>query len=214
MRLMRDPRRDREAAGSSVEGASASRSDDQSTNTLFQKPIPCQGEFLGNLEKGLLVQAMLPVSRARSYSSPARSQGQTVAFDERTGVLCPSESNSPPTPGTTSTWMPGSTVELFAGVIDLRVVSTDLNAQQVCSRRGRRRRRHRRKRARPDEARTSPHFCRRPAPPHLGRSDRWLRRQGFPAGFQVLSQYRNIGRALNGGVCPHQTRALVKPSRK
>jgi hypothetical protein len=34
---------------------------------------------------------------------------------------------------------------------------------------------------------------------------RWLRDHGFPPGFQVLCWNCNIGRYLNGGVCPHQT---------
>ena len=33
----------------------------------------------------------------------------------------------------------------------------------------------------------------------------WLRRQGFPAGFQVLCLNCNIGKHRNGGVCPHQS---------
>lgn len=32
----------------------------------------------------------------------------------------------------------------------------------------------------------------------------WLRRKGFPPGFQVLCFNCNLGRAKNGGVCPHQ----------
>lgn len=32
----------------------------------------------------------------------------------------------------------------------------------------------------------------------------WLVNNGFPEGFQVLCWNCNSGRALNGGVCPHQ----------
>jgi hypothetical protein len=32
---------------------------------------------------------------------------------------------------------------------------------------------------------------------------RWLRREKFPAGFQVLCANCNHGRARNGGICPH-----------
>lgn len=32
----------------------------------------------------------------------------------------------------------------------------------------------------------------------------WLRRHGYPAGFQVLCHNCNLGRQLNGGLCPHQ----------
>lgn len=34
---------------------------------------------------------------------------------------------------------------------------------------------------------------------------RWLKNNGFPKGFRVLCFNCNIGRALNGGVCPHLT---------
>jgi hypothetical protein len=39
-----------------------------------------------------------------------------------------------------------------------------------------------------------------------GRSQiyRWLRRHGYPEGFQVLCFNCNSGRQLNGGICPHQ----------
>lgn len=33
----------------------------------------------------------------------------------------------------------------------------------------------------------------------------WLRRNGFPPGFRVLCYNCNLGRAKNGGVCPHHT---------
>ncbi len=33
----------------------------------------------------------------------------------------------------------------------------------------------------------------------------WLRKVEFPAGYQTLCYNCNIGRALNGGVCPHST---------
>ena len=31
----------------------------------------------------------------------------------------------------------------------------------------------------------------------------WLRRKGYPPGFQILCFNCNLGRALNGGICPH-----------
>jgi hypothetical protein len=33
----------------------------------------------------------------------------------------------------------------------------------------------------------------------------WLRRQGYPPGFQVLCRNCNWGKHANGGVCPHQS---------
>lgn len=33
----------------------------------------------------------------------------------------------------------------------------------------------------------------------------WLRKSGFPAGFQVLCMNCNHGKHRNGGVCPHKT---------
>lgn len=33
---------------------------------------------------------------------------------------------------------------------------------------------------------------------------RWLRRNGYPRGFQVLCHNCNLGRHLNGGTCPHK----------
>lgn len=33
---------------------------------------------------------------------------------------------------------------------------------------------------------------------------RWLRRSGWPSGFQILCFNCNSGRSVNGGVCPHQ----------
>ena len=32
----------------------------------------------------------------------------------------------------------------------------------------------------------------------------WLIRRGFPVGFQVLCFNCNIGRSMNGGICPHK----------
>lgn len=32
---------------------------------------------------------------------------------------------------------------------------------------------------------------------------RWLRREGYPDGYQVLCMNCNLGRHRNGGVCPH-----------
>ncbi len=37
-----------------------------------------------------------------------------------------------------------------------------------------------------------------------GRLVMWLRDNGYPSGFQVLCFSCNSGRAINGGVCPHQ----------
>lgn len=34
----------------------------------------------------------------------------------------------------------------------------------------------------------------------------WLKKNGFPSGFQVLCQNCNIGKHLNGGICPHHSR--------
>lgn len=35
----------------------------------------------------------------------------------------------------------------------------------------------------------------------------WLKRNGYPAGFQVLCMNCNFGKATNGGTCPHTSRA-------
>lgn len=35
----------------------------------------------------------------------------------------------------------------------------------------------------------------------------WLRKNGFPPGYRVLCFNCNLGRAKNGGVCPHETRS-------
>jgi hypothetical protein len=32
-----------------------------------------------------------------------------------------------------------------------------------------------------------------------------LRKNGFPEGFQVLCANCNIGRHINGGICPHES---------
>ena len=40
---------------------------------------------------------------------------------------------------------------------------------------------------------------------------RWLKDQGYPAGFRVLCYNCNIGRAHNLGICPHET--MTKDSR-
>ncbi|MGM2776559.1 hypothetical protein, partial [Bacillus cereus group sp. Bce015] len=32
----------------------------------------------------------------------------------------------------------------------------------------------------------------------------WLRKQGFPSGYQVLGMNCQVGKHKNGGVCPHQ----------
>jgi hypothetical protein len=39
---------------------------------------------------------------------------------------------------------------------------------------------------------------------------RWLRRYGFPEGFQVLCANCNHGRARNGGICPHY--GIIEPA--
>jgi hypothetical protein len=31
----------------------------------------------------------------------------------------------------------------------------------------------------------------------------WLRKHNYPEGFQVLCHNCNMGRQINGGVCPH-----------
>ncbi len=33
---------------------------------------------------------------------------------------------------------------------------------------------------------------------------KWMARNGYPAGFQVLCMNCNFGKARNGGICPHQ----------
>lgn len=35
---------------------------------------------------------------------------------------------------------------------------------------------------------------------------RWLARNGFPSGYQVLCMNCNHGKRMNGGICPHQAR--------
>lgn len=39
---------------------------------------------------------------------------------------------------------------------------------------------------------------------HGGEFYSWLKRQGYPPGFQVLCFNCNSGRHMNGGVCPHE----------
>ena len=34
---------------------------------------------------------------------------------------------------------------------------------------------------------------------------KWLKRNGYPKGFQVLCSNCNLGRHRNGGTCPHKT---------
>lgn len=36
---------------------------------------------------------------------------------------------------------------------------------------------------------------------------RWLKRQGYPIGYQILCFNCNCGRARNGGICPHKVNA-------
>lgn len=37
----------------------------------------------------------------------------------------------------------------------------------------------------------------------------WLRKNNFPPGFQILCHNCNMGRQLNGGICPHKELALA-----
>jgi len=37
----------------------------------------------------------------------------------------------------------------------------------------------------------------------------WLKREGYPKGYQVLCHNCNHGRFLNGGTCPHKVNALL-----
>lgn len=39
---------------------------------------------------------------------------------------------------------------------------------------------------------------------------RWLKANGYPAGFQVLCMNCNFGKAINKGVCPHEAKPLAK----
>lgn len=39
---------------------------------------------------------------------------------------------------------------------------------------------------------------------------RWLRKSGFPPGYQVLCMNCNTGKHKNGGVCPHQSSSSFK----
>lgn len=41
---------------------------------------------------------------------------------------------------------------------------------------------------------------------HSNRFYRWLRRNGYPDGYQVLCMNCNFGKHMNDGVCPHQGR--------
>lgn len=45
-----------------------------------------------------------------------------------------------------------------------------------------------------DYSRSSTHFY------------RWLKKNGFPEGYQVLCLNCNLGKHLNGGICPHKAR--------
>lgn len=51
-------------------------------------------------------------------------------------------------------------------------------------------------------------------PTHGSDLNRWLKKNGFPAGFQVLCMNCNWGRAQNGGACPHQKRCNDYSERK
>ena len=37
----------------------------------------------------------------------------------------------------------------------------------------------------------------------------WLRRNSYPEGFQVLCHNCNLGKKINGGVCPHNDPAVT-----
>ena len=43
---------------------------------------------------------------------------------------------------------------------------------------------------------------------------KWLEKQGFPPGYQVLCMNCNFGKARSGGVCPHVTLKVQRLSRK
>ena len=43
---------------------------------------------------------------------------------------------------------------------------------------------------------------------------RWLKKNGFPSGFQVLCSNCNVGKHKNGGVCPHQAGRNDYPERE
>jgi len=47
---------------------------------------------------------------------------------------------------------------------------------------------------------------------------RWLKRRGWPDGYQVACHNCNMGRHLNGGICPHQNddreKELVEDNRE
>jgi len=34
----------------------------------------------------------------------------------------------------------------------------------------------------------------------------WVEKNGYPEGFQVLCHNCNVGRYINGGICPHEQR--------
>jgi hypothetical protein len=43
---------------------------------------------------------------------------------------------------------------------------------------------------------------------------KWLEKEGFPSGYQVLCMNCNFGKARNGGVCPHETLKVQRLVRK
>jgi ABC-type uncharacterized transport system substrate-binding protein len=43
-----------------------------------------------------------------------------------------------------------------------------------------------------------------PATPSATGFYKWLARNGYPSGFQILCMNCNHGKSRNGGVCPHQ----------
>jgi hypothetical protein len=40
----------------------------------------------------------------------------------------------------------------------------------------------------------------------------WLKKHGYPSGFQVMCQNCNTGKFRNGGICPHQTTERIADS--
>jgi len=37
----------------------------------------------------------------------------------------------------------------------------------------------------------------------------WLKKNGFPEGYQVLCYSCNLGRAINNGICPHKGQGII-----
>ena len=47
---------------------------------------------------------------------------------------------------------------------------------------------------------------------HTGSFLRYLKKQGYPEGYQVLCWNCNCGRVQNGGICPHKTVSKREPA--